>query len=106
MSDALGALRERVKLQSPLRVADEIGGAAIAWVDEGDVWAEVEPRSAFEQVANDASFSAADINVVIRRRHDVRHPWRLVWSGRILRVLGRADHGRAHIILFCREETL
>lgn len=48
MSDALGALRERVKLQSPMRVADEIGGAAIAWVDEGDVWAEVAAVSADE----------------------------------------------------------
>ena len=29
MSDAIGALRARVTLQEPVRVADEIGGAAI-----------------------------------------------------------------------------
>ncbi len=106
MSDAIGAMRARVTLQEPVRVGDEIGGAATFWAARGEVWAKIEPRGAFERVMNDASFSAADLRVTIRRRDDVRHPWRIAWGSRLLRVLGRADEGLSRIVLFCEEETL
>lgn len=106
MSDATSALRARVTLQEPVRVADEIGGAAIFWAARGDVWARIEPRGAFERVMNDAAISAADLRVIIRRREDVRYRWRIVWGARVLRVLGRADDGGALIALFCEEESL
>ena len=59
MSEVIGALRARVKLQRPTRVADEIGGAAIAWTDEGDVWAQVDAGAARETIAFDTSPSVA-----------------------------------------------
>jgi SPP1 family predicted phage head-tail adaptor len=106
MNDPIGAMRARVTLQEPVRVADEIGGAVIGWTPRGEVWAEIEARTGFERVMNDAAFSSADLRVSIRSREEVRYPWRIVWDSRILRVIGRADAGGTRIVLFCREETL
>lgn len=106
MSDAIRALRARVKLQSPTRVADEIGGAAIAWSDEGDVWAEIEAGGASEAASFDASPSNATYRVTTNRRADVRAGWRIAWGSRRLRVVGVADDGKPRIQLSCQEETL
>ncbi|MEQ1491017.1 MAG: head-tail adaptor protein, partial [Terricaulis sp.] len=88
MSDTIGALRSRVKLQQPTRVADEIGGAAIAWSDAGDVWAEIVAGGADEVPASDASSSVASCRVTINRRDDVRVGWRVAWGVRRLRIVG------------------
>lgn len=106
MSDALGALRARVKLQRPTRIADELGGAAIAWSDEGDVWAEIVAGAAGESVARDTLPSVASYRVVIHRRDDVRAGWRLAWGTRQLRILGVIDDGAPRIQLSCQEEVL
>jgi SPP1 family predicted phage head-tail adaptor len=106
MSDAIGALKARVTLESPLRVADEIGGAAIAWSDAGDVWAEIAALGAGESAAFDASVSVASYRVIINRRDDVRAGWRIVWGGRVLRITGVRDAGAARIELSCEEEML
>lgn len=106
MSDLIGAMRARVKLQSPTRIADEIGGAAIAWSDEGDVWAEIDASGAAEAPAFDASPSVATYRVTINRREDVRAGWRIAWDARRLRIVGVTDDGAPRIQLICREETL
>ncbi|MFN3462697.1 MAG: phage head closure protein [Terricaulis sp.] len=106
MSDAIGALRARVKLQSPARIADELGGAAIAWSDEGDVWADVQAGGADESVAFDATPSVATFRVTLNRRDDIRAGWRIAWGVRRLRITGVADQGGPRIILNCLEETL
>lgn len=106
MSDAIGALRARVKLQSPTRIADELGGAAIAWSDEGDVWAEIEAGGVGESAAFDASPSTASYRVTINRRDDVRAGWRIVWGARRLRIIGVADDGAPRLQLNCQEEIL
>lgn len=106
MSDAIGALRARVKLQSPTQVADEIGGAAIGWSDVGDAWAEIAAGGAEEAVSVDAAPSVANYRVTINRRDDVRAGWRIAWGSRRLRIAGVADDGGPRIQLNCREETL
>ena len=103
---ALSALRERVKLQSPTRVADEIGGAAIYWADEGDVWAAIKAGGADESAAFDTAPSQASYHVTINRRDDVRAGWRIAWGARRLLIGGVADDGAARIELVCEEETL
>lgn len=103
---ALSALRERVKLQSPTRVADEIGGAAIYWADEGDVWAAIAAGGADESDAFDTAPSRASYRVTINRRDDVRAGWRVTWGARRLRINGVADDGAPRIGLACEEETL
>jgi SPP1 family predicted phage head-tail adaptor len=106
MSNVIGALRARVKLQGPVRVADEIGGAAILWSDVAEVWAAVDVLSARQVALYDAAFSAASHRVVIYSRDDVRHGWRVIWGDRALRVLGVIDGGGRRIDLICEEEIL
>ncbi len=106
MTDVVGAMCARVKLQSPTRVADEIGGAAIAWSDQGDVWAEIEAGGAGEAPAFDTSPSIASYRVTINSRDDVRAGWRIAWGARRLRIVGVADDGAPRITLTCQEEAL
>lgn len=106
MSDAIGAMRARVTLEEPVRVADEIGGAAILWTARGAVWAAIEARSASEAPAFDAARSVSSFDVTINRRGDVRAGWRLAWGERRLRVTGVSDDGAPRIVLRCEEERL
>lgn len=105
MSDAIGALRARVMLRSPLRVADEIGGAAIAWIDQGEVWAEIEATGASENVAFDVAGAVGRFRVTINRRADIRAGWRLAWGDRVLRISGVRDDGAPRMDLNCEEEA-
>lgn len=102
----IGAMRARVKLQSPARVADELGGAAIYWLDEGDVWAEVEARGGESGADFDAAPSRAGYAVTINRRDGVRAGWRIAWGARRLRIVAVADDGAPRVRLVCEEETL
>lgn len=106
MSDAIGASRARVTLQEPVRIADEIGGAAILWTSRGDVWAEIAGTGASEGEAFDALPSVATYNVSINRRDEVRAGWRLAWGERRLRITGVTDEGAQRIALRCEEERL
>ena len=104
MSDAIGALKARVTLQEPVRVADEIGGAAILWTSRGDVWAEIQARGAGESAAFDTVRSTVAYTATINRRDDVRAGWRLLWGERRLRIIGVSDEGAPRIALRCEEE--
>lgn len=106
MRDFIGAMRARVMLQRPTRVTEEIGGAAIAWSDEGSVWAEIAEGGAGESAAFDTAPSTSGYRVTIRERNDVRAGWRVVWGGRVLRVVGVSDAGAPRITLSCEEERL
>lgn len=106
MSEIIGAMRARVRLESPSRVADEIGGAAIAWSNQGDVWAEISSGGVSDAANYDSVASRAAYRLAINRRADVRAGWRVIWGAREFRVAGVADDRAARIILFCEEERL
>lgn len=106
MSDAIGALRARVQLERPVRVADEIGGAALAWLAAGTVWAEIAAEGGGAGTAFDTAPSTALYRLTLRRRDGVRAGWRVLWGARVLRILAVLDEGRARIALRCEEETL
>lgn len=103
---SIAARRERVMLQSPVRVADEIGGAAIVWLDAGEVWAAIEAANVAHADAFDTNASTAALRVTINRRGDVRASWRVIWGTRVLGVVGVSDAGAPEIVLVCEEETL
>lgn len=104
MSEAIGALRARIKLQRPERVADEIGGAAVLWTDEGDVWAEIAATEASSSAAYDGATAVTAFRATIYRRSDVRGGWRALWDARTLRIVAVRDDGAARIELLCEEE--
>ncbi|MBI3438910.1 MAG: head-tail adaptor protein [Proteobacteria bacterium] len=106
MSDAIGAMRARVTLKRPTRVADEIGGAALMWVNAGDAWAEISAGVANEGAGYDGAPSVTGFTVRITRRDDVRARWRVAWGARVLRVIGVRDDGEARIDLICEEVIL
>ena len=106
MSDAIGAMRVRVTLKRPTRVADEVGGAGLMWVNAGDAWAEISAGAAGESAAYDGEPSTTAYTVRINRRDDVRANWRVAWGVRVLRVVAVRDEGAARIDLFCEEEIL
>jgi head-tail adaptor len=105
MNEAIGAMRARVRLESPTRVGDNIGGAAIAWIHQGDVWAEIVVRGASQGAAFDAAPSISALTLTINRRADLRAGWRAIWGVRVLRILGVRDEGGARIQLSCEEEV-
>jgi head-tail adaptor len=106
MSDAIAAMRARVRLESPTRTPDTIGGASIAWSNQGDVWAEIAARGAGGSAAFDAAPSISSYAFTINRRSDVRAGWRVVWSTRVFRIVAIRDEGGARIDLDAEEERL
>jgi SPP1 family predicted phage head-tail adaptor len=106
MSDGVGAMRARITLQQPTRIADEIGGAAILRQSAGDVWAEIAATGVGDGADYDTARSVSGYTVVIHRRDDVRAGWRVSWGARRLRVTGVRDDGAARITLVCEEEML
>ena len=97
---------ERVRLESPVRVADEIGGAAIAWANQGDVWATIEAGSTAQAERFDAHPATTSFRVTINRREEVRAGWRVMWGARELRIIGVSDSGAPRTVLICEEEKL
>jgi head-tail adaptor len=106
MSDAIGAMRARILLQQRTRVADEIGGAAIAWIEADAAWAEIAAIAAGSTPGFDANPAVATFRVTINRRSGVRVGWRIAWGARLLRVTGVRDDGAARIDLICEEEVI
>lgn len=96
-------MRARVTLQSPTRVADEIGGAALFWSDAAEIWAEIEAQRADLRPAHDGASAEASFRVTINRREDVRAGWRILWDERVLRIIGIIDDGAPRVALVCAE---
>jgi SPP1 family predicted phage head-tail adaptor len=97
---------ERVRLESAVRVADEIGGAAIAWADQGEVWATIDAASTAQLERFDTHPATTAFRVSINRREDVRAGWRVMWGARELRIVGVSDSGAPRMVLICEEEKL
>ncbi|MFT3726317.1 MAG: phage head closure protein [Terricaulis sp.] len=106
MSEGAGAMRARITLQWPARVADEIGGAATLWTSAGDVWAEIAASSVSDSADYDTARSTVGYTLSIYRRADVRAGWRVLWGGRRLRIAAVRDDGAPRIVLVCEEEKL
>lgn len=99
-------MRARVRLQSPVRVDDEVGGAALSWSDGGSAWALVESLSTSLNANYDRQVSTTRVRMTLRARDDVRAGWRLVWGVRTFRILGVECDGGARLSLNCEEEIL
>jgi len=106
MNDPIGALCARITLQQPTRVADELGGAAILWINTGDVWADIRAGGVSDGAGYDTARAATGYSVTINRRSDVRAGWRVQWGARRMRVIGVRDDGAPRITLTCEEEFL
>lgn len=105
MSDAIGALRSRVTLQSPTRTLDDVGGAVLGWTGQGDVWAAIEVSGAGVNADFDAARGVSSYRLTINRRAELRTGWRVLWGARVFRVVGVRDDGAMRQTLDCQEEN-
>ena len=92
---SIGALRERLTLQSPSRTADGGGGAAVTWETVVELWAHVRPISGDERLRHDAVAGRVTHEVWIRHRADVVPAMRITDGGRILDIVAVLDAGSA-----------
>lgn len=84
-----GKLRHRVTLQKPERVRDPLtGGWVDGWGEVATVWASIEPLSAREFIAAQASQSEVTARIVIRHRPDVIAAMRILYRGRVYNIHG------------------
>lgn len=106
MSESIGPMRARVRLESPLRTPDNIGGAAITWTNQGDVWAEISAAGGGQGADFDTAPSSTAYAFAINRRSDVRAGWRAVWGARVFAIRAVRDEGAPRIELVTEEERL
>ena len=101
----IGALRERLTLESPSRADDGGGGAVVTWATVADVWAAVRPISGDERLRHDAVTARVTHEVWIRHRGDVVPAMRFTAGARILDIVAvLAPARRDRLQCLCEEQ--
>src|SRR5690554_3243133 len=86
---AAGRLRHRVMLQRQEETRDpESGAVTVNWVDVDPLWASVEPLSAREFIAAQATQSKVSARITIRYRDDVTAKDRMSYHGKVYNIEG------------------
>jgi len=103
---AISGMRERVTLQSPLRVADGAGGADVSWTDVATLWAKVEEGAGGERLTGERLAARAALTLTLRYRAGITTEMRAFWNGRVLniRAVRDADGRKRFLTLECEEE--
>lgn len=102
-----GDLRHRVSIQQDQSTQDPVSGDMTQeWIEVGKAWAAIEPLSAREFIAAQASQSKVTTRITIRYRAGIDHTMRLVHNGRIYNIEGTLadkDSGLEYLTLPCSE---
>jgi SPP1 family predicted phage head-tail adaptor len=103
----IGALRERLTLETPVRSDDGGGGATVTWATVADVWGAVRPITGDERLHADAVTGRVTHQVWIRHRADVVPAMRFRTGARILDIVAVLDPGRRdRLQCLCEERHL
>ena len=86
----LPSLKERIKIQSPAYVSDQLGGYHISWADKSEIWAEISPLKI--QKTGEESGPVQFYHVLWRWGTKVSYQSRLQWGKRYLRFVTRPQH--------------
>ncbi len=106
-SISIGALRQRLTLQSPSRVDDGGGGATVTWDTVAELWAYVRPITGDERLRHDAVTARVTHEVWIRHRSDVAPAMRFTDGARVLDIVAVLDPGRRdRLQCLCEERQL
>ena len=101
----VGRLRHRITLQSFGEVLDpDTGVLSESWSAFAEVWASVEPLSAREFIASQATQAQVTARIVIRYRADVVPTMRVLHRGKAYQIEGvleDKDSGLEYITLAC-----
>ena len=104
----IGKLRHRLTLQSPSRMDDGGGGAAIAWTDVAELWAALETSTGGETTSAGRLSGTIQAVVTIRYRDAVTPAMRFLFGARILeiRAVLDPDGSRRFLRCLCEEQDL
>ena len=104
---SIGAMRDRLTLESPVRTGDGGGGADIAWTALGTVWAAVRTITGEERLRADAIAGRVTHRVWLRYRADVVPAMRFRTGARILEIVAvLATPRRDRLQCLCEERHL
>jgi SPP1 family predicted phage head-tail adaptor len=104
---SIGALDQRLTLESPSRAPDAGGGAIVTWQAVADVWASVSPITGDERLRADQVGGRVTHTVVIRRRSGVTPNMRFRSDTRILEIVAVLDAPpRSRLRCLCEERYL
>ena len=103
----IGQMRHRVGLYTPETIADDIGGTITSWTFDRALWAGIRPKTLSETRENGRLSVIQTYLVAIRYAPHFPERARLIWKGRVLRVVAASDPDtrgeRLHLI--CEEES-
>lgn len=104
---AIGALRRRIRIETPVYAGDGGGGAVAGWSELATVWASVAEKPGREGLQEDRPRADKLYEVTLRYRSDVTAEARLIFEGRALQILTLRDlDGRkCWLIADCRSES-
>ena len=96
---SVGAMRERVVIQSQIHTVDDAGDGATSWETIATVWARVTPTSAKQVALAGRDDTTLKYAITIRYRADVTTRTRIIWRDRILIVTGVTDVTEQRVFL-------
>lgn len=86
-----GRLRHRVTIESAAGSPDGAGGEAVTWDSLATLWARVAPATGDERIAGGHVGGVVTHTITMRFRPDVAGGMRIVYRGRVFRVLVAFD---------------
>lgn len=103
----LGALRHRMSLEAPSRIAGEGGGATVTWKLIARVWAQVVPLHGREVFQADGVAALAMHEIRLRYREDVTPEMRFTMLGRAfdIRAVRDIEGQRRWLSCLCEEQS-
>lgn len=101
---AIGRLRQRITIETPLRIDGDGGTATITWQQVGEAWAEIRPLSGREVASEDAVSGRVTHEIRLRWRPGIAGDARLRTGARVFDIRALIDEDEAHRWLLCRCE--
>ena len=103
----IGAMRERLALEQPVRTPDGGGGASVAWETVTELWAHVRPITGDERLAHDQLAGRLTHEVWIRHRAGVVPAMRFTQGSRVYEIVAVLELGRRQRLkCLCEERPL
>lgn len=101
-----GRLPHRVVVELAAGSADGAGGETVAWDTLATVWARIEPAAAAEKIVAGHLSGVVSHRITMRYRADIAGGMRIVYRGRIFRLLAviDPDETRRFIVAKAEEE--
>jgi SPP1 family predicted phage head-tail adaptor len=101
----IGAMRQRVTLEGPTDIPDEVGGFARNYAPLAQLWAKIESLDAGEQFVEQRLEQLQKFAVTIRWRADVQSQMRFDFRGRklVVKAVQEVDDRRRLLRCLCEE---